>query len=568
MIQKPIRFLSASAFAFCLFISACVSSGSGSPEYLRTSFPAQKSMAKGAYFPPLAAIEPDPASSLKTNAKDWYKDANFYHIWVSAFADSDGDGTGDIKGISMRLDYLKDLGMTALWLSPFLKSNSNQSNLHGYDTTDFLQVDPRLGSNEDARELLLAAHKRGMRVIFDMVPNHVSNKHPWFIDSQAGKPEKRDWFLWTNKIPEKGWKDWGGGTAWRQGGQNAQSQDQAYYAIFWSGMPDLNYRNPDVRKAIADASIYWLNMGFDGVRMDAVRYLFEDPQSGENGVAKVLPETVEYFQRYRAEVLDAYGKLGFDKFMVAENWTGDRDSLREFITKDSREGFQMTMDFGFGGMSYQSINGGAEYFSSEVGLQTYWSEFVAPFLAQTGWLATFLNNHDNYQNRPFTQFKGHQGKIGLAMALQYTGLGTPFWYYGNELDMEGANTGRDTNFRQPTSWENLPSKRRDPASNFQQLKRLTALRAARASLRRGDYRPLESGSESIVAYLRGIEGEESLVLLNLTAAEARAKPSIAGADKARVLLSSNPALIADDKTLDIQAGVELEAFGWAVIALE
>jgi alpha-glucosidase len=220
-------------------------------------------------FGNLEEIHPAVQSSLGAESADWYRDAVFYHIWVNAFNDSDGDGVGDIRGIIQKLDYLDDLGITAIWLSPFFESASESINLHMYDTTDHYRVDPRFGTNADVDELLVQAHQRGIRVIFDFVPNHVSDKHPWFQESAAGDSEKADWFVWRDGSQA-------GSGPWGQDVMHGHENGRFYYGVFWSGMPDINYRNQDAKDAMTNVAIYWLNRGFDGMRVDAVRYLYED----------------------------------------------------------------------------------------------------------------------------------------------------------------------------------------------------------------------------------------------------------------------------------------------------
>lgn len=470
----------------------------------------------------VAPAAPDPEASLATEVADWYKDANFYHLWVASFADSDGNGLGDIKGITGKLDYLKDLGVNALWLSPFFKSASNESNLHGYDATDLTMVDPRLGSNEDLRELLQAAHERGMRVIFDFVPNHVSSRHPWFTDSKAGRNGKRNWFVWREEQPSSGWKVWNGSSGFRRGGTDSFGDPQWYYAIFWDGMPDLNYRNPEVRAAMAGAARSWLDFGFDGIRMDAVRYLVESKDGSVNGVSDIDPDTYAFFQEFRKEILDPYADLGYPKFMVAENWGADKGSFEGFMLKDGKRGFQMSLDFGFGNQAYEAVKRGAADYLGSGGLEELHAERVAALHAKDAWTGTFLNNHDNYQSRPASAFPGDRRRIALAAALQYTGLGTPFWYYGNELEMLGQNNGDDRQFRTKLDWTVLDAVRADTSSTWHAVRALMGLRASRASLRRGDFLSLETGSADVIAFLRTLGDERTLVAFNLGEAAAEA----------------------------------------------
>ncbi len=524
--MKHRLFSAASLAALTLILSlslasfSCVSAKSVASEAPASDQDPAEFRAPGSDSMELAGLvgpaSPDPASSLKAAEADWYKDANFYHLWVASFADSDGNGLGDINGITSKLDYLKDLGVTAIWLSPFFKNASGLGNLHGYDATDMDMVDPRLGTNDDLKAMLGAAHSRGMRVIFDFVPNHVSNQHPWFLDSKAGRNDKRDWFIWSKEIPSSGWKNWGGGSSFRRGGTDSNGDSQYYYAIFWDGMPDLNYRNPEVRKAMAAVVRKWLDFGFDGTRIDAVRYLVESADGMRNGVSGIYDSTYEFFQELREDVLDPYTALGYSKFMVCENWGKDNGSFRAFMEKDGRKGFHMSLDFDFGMGVYDAVNRGTAAFSSSKGLDAYLSKTVNTLHADNLWTGTFLNNHDNYQSRPASAFGGDGAKIALATALQFTTPGMPIWYYGNELDMEGVNRGQDTQFRSKLDWTKLDALKANPTSTFSTSREFMKLRLARPSLRRGSYQSLDVGDEPAAAFIRALDKESSLVVLNLS----------------------------------------------------
>jgi alpha-glucosidase len=264
-------------------------------------------------FAGLGQPAPDLAQSLATTADDWYKDAVVYHLWVSAFRDSDEDGIGDLCGVIQSLDALQQLGVNTLWLSPFFQSASSLRNLHGYDVTDHYQVDPRLGTNEDADRLIREAHARKMRLIFDFVPNHLSRRHPWFIESRVPDSPKRDWFLWHDQRPQEGWTGFDRRSDWHS------LDGSYYYGIFWSGMPDVNHRNPQVRLELARAARHWLDRGFDGMRMDAVRYLYENLEGdGVKADQEQQPETFAWFEAWRREVIDPYLEEGYAKFIVAE----------------------------------------------------------------------------------------------------------------------------------------------------------------------------------------------------------------------------------------------------------
>lgn len=388
----------------------------------------------------------------------------------------------------------------------------------------------------------------------------MSNQSPWFWDSKADKNGKRDWFLWKKEVPTSGWTNWSNQSAWRYAGSDKNDDDQFYYAIFWEGMPDLNYRNPEVRTAMADVAVYWLNLGFDGLRVDAVRYLLEDPATGENGVTTVYPRTIEFFQNFRSSVLDPYAKLGYAKFMVAENWTDDRKSLTEFQVKDGKKGFQMTFDFPFGPLDYAVVGGNG--FDT---LTKYWQKFVVPLQAQGGWMGTFLTNHDNYQSRPLSAFDGNRAQAILAAVLQYTGPGTPFWYTGNEAEMGAVMNGDDRRFRTPLPWDRVPSLQKDPQGVWTAAAALMKLRQDRPSLRRGTVVPLASDNPSVHAFVRTLDQERTLVVIHSEAGPARAEISVEGLGSARILLASgNPQV----STLGTQVVLDkLGAFGYAVVDL-
>lgn len=451
------------------------------------------------YFGSLAPARPSEAS-LKQEALDWYKDEVFYHIWLHAFADSDGNGVGDLAGVASRLDTLQALGVTSLWLSPFWVSPST----HGYDVVDFNRVDPRYGTNDDLKTLLNAAHSRGMKVIFDFVPNHVSARHPWFTDSRDGKNQKRNWFLWKETPPTRGWLDFGGRPAWYRAGGSS------YYALFWDQMPDLNYREAQVRLAMAEVITNWLDFGFDGLRVDAVKYLFEDETTGANSDQ---PETLEFFRQLRREVIEPYAALGYPKVMVAENWSSDWDSLQAYLSSDGKrnDGLHATLDFPFGNAVTNILNGTGTV-ESDWGRE--YDNLIRPVEAAGAWTFTFLSNHDNYQSRPATLF-GDPAKVKVALAMQMTGWGTPVLYYGNEVGMKGAN-GNDGNMRKPFPWRDLAEHQGEPDSVWNWQAFLGKLRHDHPALRRGDLTVLNPNPDQAAVYSRTLGRHQVVVVLNLT----------------------------------------------------
>lgn len=449
-------------------------------------------------FRDLIEIKPDLARSLKTTDKEWYKDAVFYHIWVSAFNDSDGDNIGDIKGITQKLDYLKDLGVTALWLSPFFESASTAINLHMYDTTDHYKVDPRFGTNDDVDELLKQAHARGMRLIFDWVPNHISSDHKWFTDSVNRQNGRDDWFVWRNEPgSQKG--PWGQ-SVWHKRGERG-----FFYGVFWSGMPDINFRSQGAKDAITNTALYWLNRGFDGMRIDAVKYIYEDIRSIQGGYADV-DETFEYFTELR-KLLDQYGKLGYEKFTVGENWTGDRNSLEKYMYYNGNKALNMSLDFTFAGNA-GNLNGNL--------MARHW-DWVSGDLSSKGTMGTFLSNHDHVSIRPASRHK--DGKVRIAVALNLLGVGTPFIYYGNEIGMPDSpefdgKSHADRRHRQPFIWSMANEQKGDQGSLLELHRNLIKLRNGRVSLRRGDFTRVNLGNNNLFAYERVSGSQKTLVLMN------------------------------------------------------
>jgi alpha-glucosidase len=439
-------------------------------------------------FTGLGPVAPDPGQSFRA-AEGWHKDAVVYHIWIAAFRDSDGDGIGDLRGIIQSLDVLRDLGVNALWLSPFFENASSPLNLHGYDVMDHRRVDPRFGTNDDADALIREAHARGLRLIFDFVPNHLSSRHPWFIESRDPSSPKRDWFLWRDKPPPGPWTGLNDRSDWHplDGG--------FYYGIFWSGMPDLNHRNPNTRLALAQAARHWLDRGFDGIRMDAVRYLYENLDGeGVKADQEEQPETIAWFAAWRREVMDPYTAEGFAKFMVAENWTNDRGSLLAYLRHENRPVFHMTLNFPLL-PAFTRLDA--------VTARESW-EWDATLPAGS-WLGNFTSNHDLAADRPGTIFAGQPTRLRAQTAWLLLGPGTPFVYYGNEIGQPQGPQRGDTRHRQPLDWEEVTRQRDDPGSLWHWHRRLIQLRhdhAACATARRVSWKPTPAPACS----LSGVKG--------------------------------------------------------------
>jgi alpha-amylase len=461
-------------------------------------WPAQADNSPRPMFQGLPPAAPDPVQSLLTDRADWYKDAVVYHLWVASFRDSNDDGIGDLRGIIQSLDTLRDLGVNTLWLSPFFTSASSLRNLHGYDVIDHYQVDPRLGTNDDADELIRAAHARGLRLIFDFVPNHLSTRHPWFIESRDPESPKRDWFVWRNIQPAKGWTGFDDRSDWHP------LDGAFYYAIFWSGMPDVNHQNPAARREFARAARHWLDRGFDGIRMDAVKYLYENlAGEGAKTDQEDQPETIAWFAAWRSEVMDPYSAQGYAKFMVAENWTSDPDQLLAYLLHNDQPVFHMTLNFPLL-PAFTQLNTAIA--------RDLWEWDAA--LPSTTWLGNFTSNHDLAADRPGTVFIKYPHKLRAQTAWLLLAPGTPFIYYGNEIGQPQGPQRGDLRHRQPLDWLEVARQRKVPDSIWHWHRRLIQLRHEHASVRRGKAEFLEiSAGADVLVFWREAEQDRTLTIL-------------------------------------------------------
>ncbi|HUP47460.1 MAG TPA: alpha-amylase family glycosyl hydrolase [Thermoanaerobaculia bacterium] len=454
---------------------------------------------------------------------EWARGAVFYEIFVRSFADSDGDGIGDFDGLISRLDHLNDgdpatttdLGIDGIWLMPMFESTS----YHGYDTEDYDTVERDYGTNAGFQRFLDEAHRRGIRVIVDLVLNHTSVEHPWFIESASSTASpRRDWYVWSATDP--GWKQpWGGNDpSWhfRNGAW--------YYGAFWSGMPDVNFRNPDAKAEMFRVARHWLGQGVDGYRLDATRYLVETGP-GEAGQADTA-ETHQVLRELSAEVR----RIRPDAILVAEN-TVDAPALAKYF--DS-----IPMNFNFP-LSYAIVEGVKSGNAQRIH-QTL-SETIRLF--PPGIIDTpFLTNHD--QTRIATVLGNHPGKLRNAAAILLTLPGMPFIYYGEEVGLQNGPTPADESKRTPMPWtasggfttgtpwmayapglavNNVTSQSGDPESLLSYYRNWIAARKRSDGLAKGDVRPLETGSQ-ILTFVRDSGRERVLVAHNVSSAFAEAGP--------------------------------------------
>lgn len=442
---------------------------------------------------------------------EWWNDAVFYEIFVRSFYDSDGDGIGDFDGLTSQLDYLNDgdpnttddLGVTGIWLMPIHDSPS----YHGYDVRDYRSIEPDYGTMEDFQEFLAAAHERGIRVIIDYVMNHTSHAHPWFLDAVANQNgDYRNWYRWSNTNPSYN-GPWGQ-QVWHY------KPTGYFYGLFWSGMPDLNYEEPAVQAEMFDIADYWLEeIGVDGFRLDAVKFIYEDGRRMED-----IDATFQFWKDFRAH----YKETRSDAFSVGEAWTGT--SIARKYVED--EALDFCFEFELSGNIINAVNRG-NVRDLSFALQRVYNTYP-----HNQW-GTFLSNHD--QNRIFETFGENQNKMKTAASILLTLPGIPFVYYGEEIGMKGVKP--DEYIRTPMQWTgganagfstaspwiapnsnytsfNVENQVSDENSILNTYKNLIHTRNEEVALRRGDYQPVSSSTQRVLAFTREYEGETILVLIN------------------------------------------------------
>lgn len=455
------------------------------------------------------ATEALPTQTSIENASGWWNDVVFYEIFVRSFKDSDGDGVGDFQGIIQMLDYLNDgnpetttdLGVGGIWLMPIMPSPS----YHGYDVTNYQAVNPDYGSLDDFKQLLDEAHKRGIHVIIDFVINHTSNQHPWFLAAQESDKGFHDWYVWSVADPNTS-------GPWGQDPWHKASNGQYYYGVFTDSMPDLNYENPLVTKAVYNASKFWLQeVGVDGFRVDAARYLFEEGFAQQD-----TKGTLQWFQDWRT----FYKSLNSQGYTVGEVWTDLRTTARYGNPKGLDSLFMFDLATDITGSIYSGD--ASRIINSYLDILEYFPDYQ---------FSTFLTNHD--QQRVASFFDEKTGRSKLAAFVYLTGPGTPFIYYGEEIGMTGNkpdemlrtpmqwSTEANAGFTTGTPWEavnpgwekiNAATLDQDPDSILSWYQELIALRNLHPALRSGDYLPFTSNCNRLYSVLR-VEGDEVLLTL-------------------------------------------------------
>lgn len=453
----------------------------------------------------------------------WANGSVFYQVFVRSFQDSDGDGIGDFNGLTSRLDYLNDgdpatdsdLGVDAIWMLPITESPS----YHGYDTLNYDRVELDYGSDADFDRLLEQAHKRGIKVIMDLVVNHSSVWHPWFIQAnQSTSDSFHDWYVWREDDP--GWtQPWSASLTWHK----SRRLPLYYYGLFWGGMPDLNFEHPAVRQEMIAIARRWLKRGLDGFRLDASRHIIE---AGEEAKAGGSPETHDWWREFAREVRKDYQ----DAVFVGENWT-TIDEVAPFFGDQPFSQLDMNFNFDLAAALVGGVRDDAP------GLIQMTLCDVADYYPPHALDATFLTNHDMV--RVATQVRAPE-RARLAASLLFTLPGVPFVYYGEEVGLVNGPGDEDPEKRTPMPWTdeggfttgtpwkvnrkadpqvNVARQQADPGSMWRHYRQLIALRKQHAALARGGYRSLDvSGADAgnAIAYERYLDDERIVVVANFS----------------------------------------------------
>jgi alpha-glucosidase len=487
----------------------------------------------------------------QNSASSWWKHAVFYEIYPRSFADSNNDGLGDLNGIRSKLDYLKELGVDAIWLTPCYPSPQVD---FGYDVSDYENIDPVYGTLSDFDQLQKEGSKRGIHIIMDFVMNHTSDHHQWFIDSRSSRQSAhRDWYVWRDGKapgePPNNWISIFGGRAWKFDSKTGQY----YYHFFYPEQPDLNWRNPAVEKAMFDVTRWWYGKGVSGFRLDAVNTLFEDPALRDNPLKpgvnahgdpnmdniynNDLPEVHDVLRRLR-KVADENGAV-----LIGETPVGPVDLKRYYGEHDDE--LQMPMDLMFTSIKLLSADA--------------FRKHIAAIEAAGEWPVYVISNHD--LPRSYVRYGDgqHNDAIAKVMAGMYLTLrGTPIMYYGEEIGMEDndpvrkedvkdpvgrvgwpKDKGRDgertpmqwtsafnAGFSQSKPWlpvpasyktHNVESESKDANSVLRFYEQVLKLRRSSSALLDGDYIPLNSDDLNVLSYLRRSQDQVILVALNMSA---------------------------------------------------
>jgi len=492
------------------------------------------------------------AKATDPQGHPWWQSAVFYELYPRSFADSNNDGIGDLNGITSKLDYLKDLGVDAIWITPCFPSPQVD---FGYDISDYENTDPMYGSLQEFDRLLAEANRRGIRILLDFVANHTSDQHKWFQDSKSSRTSAhRDWYIWRDGRgpgqPPNNWASTFGTPAWTF---DANTQ-QYYYHYFYPEQPDLNWRNPAVEAAMFDVTRFWYKRGVAGFRLDAVDSLFEDPKLTDNPFASGTDTfgRRNMDEKYNQKLPEVHGVLRglrkvaneYNAVLIGETYTSSIDELKHYYGDQIGE-LQLPMDMMFATVDKLSP---AEF-----------RKQIASVNSSGGWPVFLIGNHD--MPRSYNRYGDglHDDAIAKLMAALYLTLrGSPILYYGEEIGMQNndpkskedvrdpqgkigwpTEKGRDGE-RTPMQWtadidggfskakpwlpvppsastHNVASESADPESILNFYKRLLYLRHHEKALLEGEYIPLDENNPNVLSFLRRFKNEAVLVVLNMSA---------------------------------------------------
>jgi alpha-glucosidase len=537
----------------------------------------------------LSSVSLPQTQATDAEGHQWWQHAVFYEIYPRSFADSDNNGIGDLNGITSKLDYLKDLGVDAIWITPCFPSPQVD---FGYDVSDYENIDPMYGTLADFDKLASEGKQRNIHIILDFVMNHTSDQHKWFIDAKSSRTsEHRDWYVWRDgkgpNQPPNNWLSTFGHSAWKFD----PTTGQWYYHYFYPEQPDLNWRNPAVEKAMFDVTRWWYDRGVSGFRLDAVDTLFEDPDLKDNPILPgknkygdpnmedkyntKLPEIHEVLQKLR-QVADEHNAV-----LIGETWTKDISELKNYYGAHGGKELQMPMDLMF--MTVDKLS------PPEFRTQ------IAAVDSAGGWPVFVISNHD--KPRSYNRYGDgkHNDAIAKLIAGMYLTLrGTPILYYGEEIGMgnndpkrkedvkdpigrigwpreigrDGERTpmqwsdGPNAGFSTTTPWlpvppsygtHNVAKELSDPNSILQFYKHVLALRHTEPALREGEYIALNENDPNVLSYLRRYKNQAVLVVLNFSSSKQKVSfdlgPQGLGGAKPSILLGS-PSADLSQVTLD------------------
>lgn len=441
----------------------------------------------------------------------------YYEIFVRSFNDTNGDGIGDLKGVTAKLDYLKSLGVKGIWLMPITASPS----YHGYDTTDYYKINPDYGTTADLKALVTAAHKKGIKVIMDLVVNHTSSQHPWFVDASTNPASKyRDYFVFATEDDDiDAQSAAGAGNAWHSAATGK------YLGIFWSGMPDWNFNNKAVRTEMVKIGQYWLDpkvAGVDGYRLDAAKHIYED--FAEQNKTKANERGVAWWQEFRTGL----NKVNKNAYLVGEIWDGP-SVVAPYLNKALNSGFNFEIGKSIVENAKSGSDGGVGFILNRV------HEYFKKQSGGTFVDAPFLTNHD--QTRVMSELEGNVNKAKVAASMLLTLPGNPFVYYGEEIGMQGLKSDGDEALRTPFLWTakkskgqttvmegygeqasgiNVETQLKSSSSLLNHYKKMIGWRNADYTLSDGTIGEYTISDTTVAAWTRSANKKNTLVLHNLT----------------------------------------------------